>query len=91
MSNHRDTIKHTILEEIQRLAAECGNDASGLTDDALIPALGLLDSISTLALVAWIETKFRLSIPEEDFNIDHFGTLDAMTQYIVIHGHATNN
>jgi acyl carrier protein len=74
-------IKSAIRREIQRLAANLGADASGVADDDIIPALGILDSASLLELIVWYEQYFKLSIPQSDLNIDNFGSIELMAGY----------
>jgi acyl carrier protein len=74
-------IKQEIRGKIAELARRLGNDASSLADDELIPMTGYLDSAALFELIAWYEEKFRLKIPQEELNIDNFGTLNAMAEY----------
>ncbi|MBF0446173.1 MAG: acyl carrier protein [Magnetococcales bacterium] len=77
----RDSAKQKIREEIQRLATASNNDASAMTDDDIIPVLGVLDSMDLLRLISWYEKTFRLTIPEDEITIDNFGSINAMATY----------
>ncbi|MBF0381186.1 MAG: acyl carrier protein [Magnetococcales bacterium] len=76
-----DSAKQQIREEIQRLATASNNDASDITDDDIIPVLGVLDSMDLLRLISWYEKTFHLNIPEDEITIDNFGTINAMATY----------
>ena len=43
---------------------------------------GLLDSLSVMSLVSFIEKTSSLSIPFEDVIIENFETLDAIDEYL---------
>ena len=55
-----DAIRARIHANLTELAARLGIEATGLTDDELIPATGLLDSAAMLALVVWYEGSIAL-------------------------------
>ncbi|MBF0626314.1 MAG: acyl carrier protein [Magnetococcales bacterium] len=80
-----DRTTSAIRGEIERLARRAGHDASGLADDDLIPATGLLDSTAILELIAWYEDHFGLEIPEEVLTIDNFGSIALMAAWAQEH------
>ncbi len=43
---------------------------------------GLLDSLSVVKLVAWLEKECELSIPAEDVLVENFGTLTSIETYL---------
>ena len=53
-----------------------------LADDTPLLKGGVVDSVGVIELVAWLESTFQLSIPEEDITEQHFGTLAAIGTYL---------
>jgi len=43
---------------------------------------GIIDSLGILQLVAFIEEKFNVVIPDEDVVIEHFISVDALSFYL---------
>jgi len=76
-----DTIRLEIRAKIAELAAVLGNDASTATDDDILPFTGLLDSAALMEFLSWYEDHFRLSLEQDEINIDNFGSIRAMTNY----------
>ena len=64
------------------LARSLGNDARALKPDQMIPQTGWLDSASLMELMFWYESEYDLEIPQEDLNLDNFGTIRAMVNYL---------
>jgi acyl carrier protein len=84
MTLDRDAIKSRIRAKVRELSAALGNDDLGaLTDDAIIPATGLLDSAALLELVVWYEAEFDLPLKQEEINVDNLGSIDAMVDYLI--------
>ncbi len=81
MNLQRDAVKAAIHGRVVELARRLGGDPSGFTDDDLLPATGLLDSAALLELVAWYEAEYRLTLRQEDINIDNLGSVNAMTDF----------
>ena len=79
----KDDIKARIREKLTEIAAETGNDASGITDEDIIPATGLVDSAGILGLVVWYENAFDMPLKQEEINIDNLGTIDSMADYVL--------
>ena len=52
-----------------------------LAEDDLFET-GLLDSLSIMRLIAFIEEQFEVKIPPQDLIIDNFITVDAMSHYL---------
>ncbi|MFK7936437.1 MAG: acyl carrier protein [Saprospiraceae bacterium] len=74
-------MQQTIINYIeQELLQEPLED--GLTTDEDLLTSGLLDSLSVMNLVSFLEEKFQLAIPPEDLTLDNFMTVDAMTSYL---------
>ncbi|MEO8257831.1 MAG: acyl carrier protein [Acidobacteriota bacterium] len=83
MTVERDAAKAQIRAKVVDLATTQGVDASGLTDDEIIPATGLRDSMAILERLVWYEDEFKLSMRPEEINIDNLGSIDAMTNYLI--------
>ena len=83
MTLQREAIRDTIRAKVKELAAGLGNDASGLTDDEILPVTGLLDSAAVLELVVWYENAYDLPLKQEEINIDNLGSVNAMTDYLL--------
>lgn len=79
----RNDIKASIRAKVIELAGNLGIDASGVTDDAILPATGLLDSNAILELVVWFETTYDFPIRQDEINIDNLGSIDAMTDFLL--------
>jgi acyl carrier protein len=75
----------TIRNKVQELARSLGKNPAGLTDDDILPQIGLLDSASILELIVWVETEFNLEIDQDDLSLDNFGSIRRMTEYIEGH------
>lgn len=50
-------------------------EASGLSDDLPLLESGVLDSMSLLRLVGWLEERYGIAIADEQIVPDNFGTL----------------
>jgi len=74
--------REAIRREVIRIARQLGKDARGLGSDQEIPASGLLDSAGLMELMTWYEMTWDLSIDQDDFTIENFGTIDAMVRYL---------
>ncbi len=83
MDLNPDAIRQAIRDKVMELARNLGYDASGLQDDDIIPATGLLDSAAILELVVWYEGAYDLSIAQEEINIDNLGSVNAMTGFLL--------
>ncbi|MFN7035915.1 MAG: acyl carrier protein [Bellilinea sp.] len=71
------TIIHKfILDELAKGRKKTiGND-----DDLL--AEGIIDSLGILQLVAFIEEKFKFTVPDEDVVIENFMSVNALSNYL---------
>lgn len=76
-----ETMLAEIRAKVIELAAKLGNDATGVTDDDILPFTGLLDSAALMELVAWYEHHFGLTLKQNEINIDSFGSIRAMTEF----------
>jgi acyl carrier protein len=83
MNLHRDEIKAALRAKVTELARALDMDASGVTDDDILPATGLLDSNAILELVVWFEATYDFPIKQEDINIDNLGSINAMADFLL--------
>jgi acyl carrier protein len=58
-------------------------DERGLQDDTDLQEAGLLDSLTTLALVAFLEESFKVQLDPADINAETFRTVDAIGALVV--------
>lgn len=85
----REAIKAAIRAKVIELAKALDMDASGIADDDVLPATGLLDSNAILELVVWFEAAYDFPIKQEDINIDNLGSIDVMADFLLARkGHA---
>ena len=71
-----------IRAKVRELARALGHDARALSDDAILPQTGLLDSASIIELIVWVETAFDIEIDQGDLSLDNFGSIRQMAEYI---------
>ena len=45
-------------------------------------ALGLVNSLFALELVTFVERRFRLTVSVDDLDLDHFRTLNRLTDFV---------
>jgi len=57
-------------------------DVAGLADDDSLLGPGLLDSVSILRMVAWLEEEFGVSIPDEDVVPDNVETVTRLAALV---------
>lgn len=75
----------------QRLARYIAHDLlnqNGLViaDDEDLLGSGLLDSLSVMSVVHFIEQEMHIAIPAEDVTIEHFVSLSAIEAYLAVRG-----
>jgi D-alanine--poly(phosphoribitol) ligase subunit 2 len=83
MNLNRNEIKAALYTKVVELAKALDMDASGVTDDDILPATGLLDSSAILELVVWFEAAYNFPIKQEDINIDNLGSINAMADFLL--------
>ena len=83
MKLNRKEIKAALRAKVVELAKALDMDASGVTDDDILPATGLLDSNAILELVVWFETTYEFPIKQEEINIDNLGSINAMADFLL--------
>jgi acyl carrier protein len=60
-----------------------GEDPSALTEQTPLISTGILDSIATLRLVAFLEEQFGVRLEAHEVNVDHLDTVAAITQLVL--------
>ncbi len=65
-----------IKDEIMR------NPKANLRDDEDLLSAGILDSLAILQLVAFIEERFKIKVPDEDVVFENFQSIDALSRYL---------
>lgn len=68
----RDYIQETILN----------HSPEAIADDQDLLLSGILDSLSVMRLVAWLEKECEIKIPPEDILVEHFGSLKQIASYL---------
>jgi len=58
------------------------SDLSPIGDDTKLIESGVLDSLSVLKLVMFIEEKFGIKVGADEVVSDNFETLDAMASFV---------
>jgi acyl carrier protein len=83
MNLDREAVRTAIREQVIKLAAGLGMDASEIGDDDIIPATGWLDSTAILELVVWYEKTWDLPLKQDEINIDNLGSIRSMTEFLL--------
>jgi acyl carrier protein len=81
MAAHQSSLEK-IRSQVECLAALRGRSAQGISDDAILPETGLLDSAAIIELICWIETEFSLDLPEEEITVKNFGSIARIADYV---------
>ena len=68
-----------ILEELLE-------DFESIDPDENLLADGMIDSLGMVRLVGFIEDELGVSVPPEDFVVEHFQTLSTISRYLAQHG-----
>ena len=70
MSDARDIVKRHILDEFLP-----GESPELLTDTTPLVTGGILDSIATLKLAAFLESRFNIQLQAHEMSADHLNTV----------------
>ena len=70
MDNMRELVKHFILENFLP-----GEDPRNLTDETELKESGILDSLSTLKLVSFLEERFKVEFEANDLEAGNLSSL----------------
>jgi acyl carrier protein len=66
----KDTVKEYILREFLP-----GEDPEQLTDSTPLVTGGILDSLATLKLVAFLEDRFRIRVQAHEASVEHLNNI----------------
>ncbi|WP_422927053.1 acyl carrier protein [Singulisphaera sp. PoT] len=77
MNDVQTTVRDYILNEFLP-----GEDAEALTGDTPLITGGILDSISTLKLVSFLEDHFGVTIEAHEAGVEHLDSVDQIAQLI---------
>jgi acyl carrier protein len=77
MHDVESAIKEFILAEFLP-----GEDPAALTDAVPLVTAGILDSIATLKLTAFLEERFQITIAAHETDVDHLNTVAAMARMV---------
>jgi acyl carrier protein len=70
MENVRETVRRYILDNFLP-----GEDASNLTDATELKESGILDSMSTLKLVTFLEEQYKVEFEADDLDAGNLSTV----------------
>jgi acyl carrier protein len=70
MQDIRQTVRQFILDNFLQ-----GEDPSNLTDDTELKESGILDSLSTLKLVAFLEDTYKVEFEPNDLDAGNLASL----------------
>ncbi len=76
-----DAIKTTVHDYILREFLP-GEDPSELTDQTPLITGGILDSISTLKLVVFLEEQFGVTLEAHEAGVDHLDSIAEIAQLV---------
>jgi acyl carrier protein len=59
-----------------------GEDPAALTESTPLIAGGILDSLATLKLVAFLEEKFKITVAPHETDEEHLGTISDIVRLV---------
>ncbi|NUO81818.1 acyl carrier protein [candidate division KSB1 bacterium] len=77
MNEIKKTVKTYILEEFLP-----GEDPAGLADETPLVSGGILDSMATLKMAAFLESKYGIQIEAHEMNTKNFNTIDSLASLV---------
>jgi acyl carrier protein len=77
MDNIRDTVRHFILDNFLP-----GEDPANLTDRTELKESGILDSMSTLKLVSFLEEQFKVELEADDLDAGNLATIENIERLV---------
>ena len=66
----------------QFISSELLEDEDLIGADENLLADGVIDSLSMLRLIGFIEASFNIKVPPEHFTIEHFRTIAVLSHYV---------
>lgn len=73
MDNIRETVRRYILDNFLP-----GEDPANLTDRTELKESGILDSLSTLKLVTFLEEQFKVEFEADDLEAGNLATIESI-------------
>jgi len=77
MAEIRDTVRAFILEQFLP-----GENPDALRDDTPLVTGGILDSIATLKLVAYVEEKYDIELEAHEADAEHLNTISDISNLV---------
>jgi acyl carrier protein len=77
MQNVREEIRQYILSEFLP-----GEKPSNLRDDTPLRTSGILDSISTLRLVSFVEEHYGVEVEAHEASVENFDSIESIASFI---------
>jgi acyl carrier protein len=77
MDDIKETVRSYILKEFLP-----GEDPAELTDDTPLITGGILDSLATLKLVAFLEERYAITVQAHETDVDHLNTVSDIATLI---------
>jgi len=77
MENTRDVVRRFILENFLP-----GEDPKNLTDDTELKESGILDSLSTLKLVTFLEEQFKVQLEASDLDAGNLSSVASIANLV---------
>lgn len=77
MNAMRETLRAYILENFLP-----GEDAKNLKDDTELKESGILDSLSTLKLVTFLEERFNVEFEADDLEAGNLATIESIERLV---------
>ncbi len=77
MKNIKERVKSFVIEHIADAA-----DLSGFSDSTPLISSGLMDSITTLQLVEYLEDSFKIEFKPYEVHEDNLDTIDRISAFV---------
>jgi acyl carrier protein len=77
MDSMRDVVRAFILENFLP-----GEDARNLTDETELKESGILDSLSTLKLVSFLEERFKVEFEADDLEAGNLSSIASIERLV---------
>jgi acyl carrier protein len=75
---HEDTYRDSLLRYVSEVLLK--GDGQGLTADTPLLELGIIDSFSFFAVLAFVENEFGISIAPGELNAEQLGSVNAIAR-----------
>lgn len=77
MDDVKSVVKHYLLETFLP-----GEDPAALTDTTQLVSTGILDSLSTMRLVTFLEERFGIRVAAHEATVDYLNTVDSIVELV---------